>query len=81
MRYKVWIQIEAQPMRGEPYNVEEEVDVAVTKTLSQARLILEEVVDLYTDPVTIATWRQRHIYPFGKPFPSVTGRKVKLPHI
>jgi hypothetical protein len=66
MIYKVWVQIEAQPDHGEPYNMDEEVDVAVVSTLKRARNIVQDITNRYCDLDTIADWKARKIYPYNK---------------
>ena len=66
MRYKVWVQIEAQPKNGECYDIGEAVDICICNTQNQARKVVEELIDLCTDPETIARWKAFKIYPYER---------------
>ncbi len=50
--YKVWVQIERLPDRGNPENADEPVEVAACGSLPMAPKVIERIADMFYDEPT-----------------------------
>jgi hypothetical protein len=65
MHYKVWVEIERIPDRGEPHNVEEPIDIFVG-SLRDCRRVVLEISNRYVDAPTQTDWKERGIPPYSR---------------